>query len=47
MMRNRLLGSAYEKKKKKTPTQNIIPQILNILLVAKNNQWGRPLEISL
>ncbi len=47
VMKNHLLGSAYEKNKNKTLTQNIKPQILNILLVAKNNQWGCPLEISL
>ncbi len=32
VMKNRLLGSAYEINKDKTLTQNIKPQILNILL---------------
>jgi hypothetical protein len=47
VMKNRLLGSAYEKNKNKTPTQNIKGIFFNILLIAKNNQWVCPLEISL
>jgi hypothetical protein len=47
VVKNQLLGSAYEKNKNETPTQNIKGQIFNILLIVKNNQWKRPLEISL
>jgi hypothetical protein len=35
-----------KKIKIKSIPKTLNPQFLNVLLVAKNNQWGRPLEIS-